>query len=159
MDLIMDLIKRLSEELKNQLDLTYDAEFDANAVALIEEATDFLQTRKEQTPYVPECNLYGDRARCPKENPNGLWLCSSPLDDPKDYVNFLEVHKSATGTKAVFRVSAYNGFQSRLQLGECAILDCNQLTQVRDRINALLEETQVRNLADILAGAGKKEGE
>ncbi len=80
--------------------------------------------------YVPLEN--GINVELPKEDLEvGPWYCATEFHD------FLEVHQSDRGDGIVVRVS---WFTSRdLRLGRCVILDRQKATQVRDRLNELLD--------------------
>ena len=91
--------------------------------------------------YHPLSNAFGSEVECPPETPIGPWLCTCG-DDPEEYVDFLEVHRSSNPDKrtVVFRVSEYSGHRG-IKLGSCAILSQDQARQVRDRLNEFLGET------------------
>ncbi len=110
--------------------------------------------------YIPQENQYGDFVKEPRPDKHGLWwdwseshdyaLSDStvrPAIEHPDSFNFLEVHKSFAWEcnpdrdlkLAVFRIGLYVS-EHRLQIGDCVLLDKTQLTEVRDRINAMLEE-------------------
>ncbi len=79
--------------------------------------------------YVPLEN--GIDVELPKEDLQvGPWYCATRFDD------FLEVHQSDRLDGVVVRVS---WFASReIRLGRCVILDRQKATQVRDRLNELI---------------------
>lgn len=65
----------------------------------------------------------------------GPWLCTCG-DDPNEYIDFLEAHVSTNPEKFVFRVSKFDG---GIQLGECVILNSDQILQIRDLLNEFLD--------------------
>lgn len=102
--------------------------------------------------YIPfENHANGSRPR-PVEMLSGCgpWLCSATEFDPYtgepgDHLEFLEVHLSSRGDGVVFRVSEWSLKNRKkdtgdIRLGQCAILDRNDLKKVRDHINDLLEQ-------------------
>ena len=71
-------------------------------------------------------------------NHNYRWFCSV-VDDEIDssYHNFLEMrYHSGDNKYVVFRVSYGH------QLGECTMLNKKQLTEIRNRINVMLEQME-----------------
>lgn len=55
---ILDLVARFRDEMSSQMDLSYDPETDANAVALIEEATEALGKSKWKRGLPHQCGEY-----------------------------------------------------------------------------------------------------
>ena len=107
--------------------------------------------------YFPHSNLMSNVPRL-ENNPHGLWCCavdSDPANMERDddgemrpaFTAFIEVHRSTVWEKhkkVVFRISEVNYWGDRMQLGECVLLDKEGVTQVRDLLNALLEEMEAK---------------
>jgi len=92
--------------------------------------------------YHPLENYSGGDADPLEDNSNGLWVCTCG-DDPKEHVDFLEMHEAnANREKMVFRVSTFS--HGSIKLGSCAILDIDQLKQVRDNINVMLTRAALK---------------
>lgn len=92
----------------------------------------------------------------------GRWTCAlDRLDHEGRSHNVLEVHKGCawreahvpawhesshpfSENKAVFRVSSYSVYQG-VQLGDCVILNKDQMVQIRDMLNNLIQEIETNS--------------
>jgi hypothetical protein len=113
------------------------------AVGVIQGEWKRLDEAASPTParkYWPLGNVLSE-ARCPKESPEGPWLCVGNLEND-DYEEFLEVHQSARGDGVVLRISEFNG--GRISLGRCVVLDEGRARQVRNRFDLLLNQLEPR---------------
>lgn len=87
--------------------------------------------------YWPLQNVWTEAER-PVDSEIGPWTCSCE-DDSDVYSDFMEMHRATSGTqKIVFRVSTFK--YGRIDLGECVILDKSQIVEIRDLLNAHLEQ-------------------
>lgn len=79
----------------------------------------------------------------PNDNPVGRWTCVVDKENypNSDWFNFLEAHPSDAWKFVVFRISNYN-FDQGISLGDCVMLNKEQATQLRDRLNELLKEME-----------------
>lgn len=100
--------------------------------------------------YEPRGNVVSD-AEPVEDDPSGCWICHVDKNINKhNAYPFLEVHRSAPfyymkpeERYVVFRISNY--IFKGITLGECVLLNKEQVTQIRDHLNELLQEMELAN--------------
>jgi hypothetical protein len=78
-----------------------------------------------------------------KDDSNGRWLCRAQVMDGcgdhfEQYSQFLEAHLSQSGKLFTFRVSEF--WYGEVKLGKCAMLNEDQVRELRDQLNQFLEK-------------------
>jgi len=99
--------------------------------------------------YIPFENHHAGLRPRPVEKDCGPWVCDVAEFDrftgePEPFLDFLEVHRSATKDGVVFRVSEWDVRDHKkdtgnVRLGSCVVLKKEKLLRLREQLDNLID--------------------